>query len=123
MASIWALIGSFAAADMQAAGVPISNITAVDAAIAKGPAKGGWQWKVVLLVAGIGSIFVILFMVHAKVHAALQTIQDGEEQVDEEQEEEEEEEGLACICHAPTSMHSSAELKPELEMQTIRSSP
>lgn len=74
MASIWACIGSAAAADLTASGASISNSTATHAAITGGMKDEHWQIKILLLMVGISSIFWVLHAVHRSVAAELEKV-------------------------------------------------
>jgi len=71
MASIWACIGSAAAADFEAAGGSSSNSTAASDAIHNG-IKHEHAWlKWVLVVGGIGSVFFVMHAIHRSVAGEL----------------------------------------------------
>lgn len=77
MASIWASIGSAAAADLAAAGLLDTNATAVRIAVAGGPSKEGLPLQIGLLVLGAGSIPAVLCIVQRRVSEQMRLATDG----------------------------------------------
>eukprot|EP00928_Gymnodinium_smaydae_P071728 TRINITY_DN55230_c0_g1_i1.p1 TRINITY_DN55230_c0_g1~~TRINITY_DN55230_c0_g1_i1.p1 ORF type:complete len:291 (-),score=37.83 TRINITY_DN55230_c0_g1_i1:217-1089(-) len=76
MATIWASIGSAAAAEL---GVNATNSSAAEEAIAHGHAHGGFWLKAFLLLIGVGSILFVLRIVHQKVSIELAREDEGED--------------------------------------------